>query len=224
MERLTEVEDSLLTGRSVLWLNYLVKRYPILDGCKATIGKAFIRLKTCFEKGGKLMVCGNGGSASDAEHISGELMKGFLRRRPLNPEIQTRLQANGPTKKAWVGNLQGALPCIPLSANQTLITAIINDLGGDVVFAQQVLGYGKPNDVLLAISTSGNSANVLKAVWVAKGLGIGTIGLTGATGGELADSCDLLIKVPAKRAHQIQELHLPVYHTLCAMLEDEFFT
>ena len=224
MEKLIEVSEAPPGGRSILWLNYLVKRYPVLADCKDAIISTFNCLKASFSCGGKLLICGNGGSASDAEHISGELMKGFLRKRPLSLERQTQFQAMGLPRSEWLGYLEGALPCIPLTVNNSLASAIINDLGGDLVFAQQVLGYGRPNDVLWAISTSGNSANVVKAAWVAKGLGLRTIGLTGASGGELVAICEITIQVPAKRVHQIQELHLPVYHTICAMLEDEFFT
>lgn len=209
--------------RTGFWLKYLIRRYPILENCRESVVKTFLALKSSFQNGGKLLVCGNGGSAADAEHICGELMKGFLKKRPLSGELKLKFTVISETGLEWVAKLQKALPALPLTVNGGLATAIGNDQAGDLVFAQQVLGYGKPCDVLLAISTSGHSPNIIKAVWVAKALNLRTIGLTGQEGGSLRELCDVTIQAPATRTHQIQELHLPIYHTLCAMLEEEFF-
>jgi D-sedoheptulose 7-phosphate isomerase len=169
----------------------------------------------CFEKGGKLLICGNGGSASDADHIVGELMKGFrARRRVTDERIPTDLREL----------LQGALPAISLSSQDALITAFANDVAPEMIFAQQVYGYGREKDVLLAVSTSGNSVNVLNAAKVAKALGIRVIGLTGAEGGRLASEADVSIKVPETETYKVQEYHLPVYHYLCMTVERHFFT
>lgn len=194
----------------------MTDRYPALEGVSGEVNEAFEILKTSYENGGKLLVCGNGGSASDSEHIVGELMKGFYRQRPL-PEAE---------KKAIGGIsafLQGALPAIALTGHPALTTAFSNDVKADMAFAQQVYGYGKAGDVLVALSTSGNSVNVLHAVTVAKARGLAVIGLTGRDGGRLRKYCDVCIAVPAGVTAEIQEYHLPVYHTLCAMLEEHFF-
>lgn len=198
------------------YLKLMADRYPALEGVSGEVEEAFEILKTSYESGGKLLVCGNGGSASDSEHIVGELMKGFYRQRPL-PE----------TEKEAIGEisafLQGALPAIALTGHPALTTAFINDVRADMTFAQQVYGYGKAGDVLVALSTSGNSANVLHAATVAKARNLAVIGLTGRDGGRLREICDVCIAVPARVTAEIQEYHLPVYHTLCAMLEDYFF-
>ncbi len=200
-------------------------RYPILEKCRRQIAQAFSLLQQCYANGGKVLVCGNGGSAADAEHIVGELMKGFLRKRELPPDAIEKLQAAWPDDWAYLSaNLQGALPAISLVSQTALATAFINDVTADMVFAQQVYGYARAPDVLIGISTSGNSRNVVNAIKVAGTLGVGTIGLTGKTGGVLKDCCDVAIVVPATTTARIQELHLPVYHTLCAMVEAEFFT
>jgi D-sedoheptulose 7-phosphate isomerase len=170
------------------------------------------------------MVCGNGGSAADAGHIVGELMKGFLLPRPLPADLRQRLEGSSSlSPDGYAGRLQGTLPALDLTAQIPLLTAIGNDLGGDLVFAQQVLGYGRPGDLLLAISTSGRARNVLNAMRAAHGLGLVTVGLSGQSGGEMPACCRVLIRVPAQQTAEIQELHLPVYHTLCAMVEEHFF-
>jgi D-sedoheptulose 7-phosphate isomerase len=205
-------------------LEELIERFPSLAVCKAEIQQAFLLMKGCFQHKGKLLVCGNGGSAADAEHIVGELMKGFKLKRALPPDPKARLEAvNGEAGRYLAAHLQQALPAIALTGHPALATAFQNDVAGDLVFAQQVLGYGCPNDVVWGLSTSGNAKNVLYAAQVAKALEIHSIALTGEGGGKLAGVCDVTIRVPAVETYQVQELHLPVYHCLCAMLEMEFF-
>lgn len=203
----------------------LISTYPELAQCETEIRSAFEILRDAFGRGGKLLVCGNGGSAADAEHIVGELMKGYLLKRSLPEEIRTRLLALDPSGGEYLaGRLQGALPAISLVSQSSLISAISNDTASDMVFAQQVYGYGREGDVLLGLSTSGNSGNVIHAMKVARALGLRTVGLTGLTGGMLKSLCDACICVPAENTPAIQERHLPIYHTLCAMLEEEFFS
>lgn len=204
------------------WLEELFLRYPALANARHSILKAVETLRNTFERGGKLIICGNGGSAADAEHICGELMKGFLKKRSLNFEFRTKLLAIG-ADSGWVDCLQIGLPVIPLTAASALGSAISNDLGDGLVFAQQVLALGKPGDTLLAISTSGCSANVIRAILVAKTLGMTTVGLTGGIGGELVALCDATIIAPGTLTYQIQEYHLPIYHSLCVILEEYFF-
>jgi len=197
-------------------------RYPALQNEEDNIVKAYETIILTYRQGGKLLICGNGGSAADADHIVGELMKGFLHNRPVDRELKATL-SNAGMDQISIDCLQRGLPAINLSAHTSLLTATINDLNGDMVFAQQVIGYGKPGDLLFGISTSGNSRNVLFAVEVAKAIGLRTIALTGITGGKMAEVFDLAIRVPEKETFKIQELHLPVYHALCAMIEEEFF-
>jgi D-sedoheptulose 7-phosphate isomerase len=199
----------------------LKTRYPELEPCLPDVALAFDLLNDTFTAGGKLLVCGNGGSAADSDHIVGELMKGFERPRPVDAATRQALTALGAGDLA--DHLQGALPAISLSAHAALMTAYINDVAADAVYAQQVYGYGRPGDILLAISTSGNSRNVLNAVRVATARGLRSIGLTGADGGALRSLCDVTICVPYTRTLEVQERHLPVYHTLCLMLEEAFF-
>ena len=181
-------------------------------------------METAFQQRRKLLICGNGGSAADSEHIVGELMKGFRSRRPIPPSIREHLIAAWPQEGAYIGeHLQGALPVISLSSHTALATAYANDVAADLVFAQQVYGYGEPGDVLLSISTSGRSTNICHAARVARTLGLHTIGLTGNDGGLLSTLCDITICVPRITVEDIQEMHLPVYHTLCLMLEKHFF-
>lgn len=215
--------DLALEKRIRLTLTALIARYPVLEECGEAILTAYNICKVTFNHGGKILVCGNGGSAADAMHFSAELMKGFLKKRPLDAAVQTRLRQLVTPEPEWIDHLQGALPVLPLTVNSGLTTAVLNDQAGDLIFAQQVVGYGMPGDSLFAISTSGNSGNVLKAVWVAKAKQLATIGLTGRKGGQLQELCDTCIRVPADLAHQVQELQLPVYHTLALMLEETFF-
>lgn len=203
--------------------NLLLQQYPRLNSCTSEMQAAFQMLSASFREGGKLLLCGNGGSAADCEHIAGELMKGFLLKRPLPDETKAALCAFGEQGAALASQLQGALPCIPLTGCIALSTAFANDVDPYLIFAQQVYGYGRAGDVLLALSTSGNAKNVAAAVTVAKVLGMHTIGLTGASGGRLRDICDVTICAPESETYRIQEYHIAIYHALCAMLELEFF-
>jgi D-sedoheptulose 7-phosphate isomerase len=205
-------------------LQQLLKRYSNPNHLEPALAGAVGSIVECYRNGGKVLVCGNGGSSADAGHIVGELMKSFEAKRPLKPEIQQKLKIQfGERGSLLSEKLQQGLPAISLSEHTSLITAISNDLGGDFIFAQQVAGYGNPGDVLLALSTSGNARNVLDALMVAKVKGLKTIGMTGETGGKMKDLCDVLINVPATRTAYVQELHLPVYHALCMMVEKEIF-
>ena len=169
-------------------------------------------------------MCGHGGSAADSLLITGELMKSFVKRRPLSEDVILRFREQFPeVAEYYINNLQGALPAISLVSESALMTAYGNDNTADLVFAQQVFGYGKANDVLLAISTSGNSGNVLHAARVARAMGLKVIGLTGEKGGALAELSDILLNVPSGITYQIQEMHLPIYHTLCLAVEAELF-
>lgn len=202
----------------------LCKRYPQLLPLKATILQALERLILAYREGHSLLVCGNGGSAADSLHITGELMKTFAFRRPVSQELQETLKKTYPEQADfYIHALEGALPTISLVNEVGLMTAYANDKAGNLVFAQQVVGYGKKGAVLLAISTSGNSENILHAARVAKALGMSVISLTGESGGVLRELSDILINVPSKITYQIQELHLPVYHAICLALEHEFF-
>ena len=205
-------------------LFHLTARYPALAPCQTELRAAVELLKKCFETNGKLLLCGNGGSASDCEHIVGELMKSFLKRRPLSADETERLTAIDADLGGDVAaRLQGALPAISLTSSVALGTAILNDTHGDMVYAQQVHGLGRAGDVLLGISTSGKARNVLLAFVVAHARGMKTILLTGRTGGRLRPHADVAICVPADDVVEIQEFHLPVYHALCLELEEAFF-
>lgn len=208
------------------YLELLIKRYPELNACKESIQNAYEILEECFVSGHKLLIAGNGGSCADSEHIVGELMKGFKLPRKCSTEFADKLKSIDAELGAELAEkLQGGLPAIALTNHQALNTAYINDVehGGLLTYAQQVYGYGKEGDVLLGISTSGNSKNVMKATVVARAMGIKVIGFTGAKGGELAKVANVAIKVPETETYMIQELHLPVYHCLCLMLEERFF-
>lgn len=202
----------------------LIKRYPILKSIEKDIVEAYILLEKCYKAGGKILIAGNGGSAADAEHMAGELMKRFRSPRPIDEELANRLKTIDSVRgEALAKNLECSLMAIPLVAHEALTTAYINDVDGLGVFAQQLFGYGRKGDVFLGISTSGNSENILNAAVVAKALGICVLGLTGVSGGQLLEFCDVCIKVPEEETYLIQELHLPVYHCLCLMLEEKFF-
>ena len=205
-------------------LDLLIMRYPHLECCKGNIIIAFEFIRDCYKNGGKLLVCGNGGSAADAEHIVGELMKGFKKARHLaSIEVEKLVEIDSLMGRTLADNLQGALPAIALDGHPALTTAYMNDCEPIICFAQQVYGYGCKNDVLFAISTSGNSRNVLYAVVAAKAKGMDLIGLTGENDSKLSAMSDVCIRVPSTETYQIQELHLPIYHCLCLMLEDYFF-
>ena len=205
-------------------INLLLQRYPELVTCQEAIEQAYTLMEICFARGGKLLVCGNGGSAADAEHIVGELMKAFVLERKPEQELCEKLQAVDAQLGAVLAqNLQGALPAIALDGHVSLTTAYMNDCQPLLCFAQQVNGYGMAGDVLLGISTSGNSENVLYAATVAKAKGMKVIGLTGEKESKLSSLSDVCIRVPAWETYLVQELHLPVYHTLCLRLEERFF-
>ncbi|GHV12775.1 hypothetical protein FACS189491_06430 [Spirochaetia bacterium] len=206
------------------YLQQLIKRYPVLDSIRDDIAAAYRILEESFEAGGKLLVAGNGGSAADADHIVGELMKGFVKKRPLPASFLSRLEEISPDCAPRIGPvLQQGLPAIALSAHTALSTAYINDVGADTLYAQQVYGYGNEGDVFLGISTSGNSNNILYAALTAKAGNMKTIALSGGSGGALTKAADAAIIVPETETYKIQELHLPIYHALCLMLEEHFF-
>jgi len=202
----------------------LSRRYPSLSACEESVEAAVESLLRCFAGGGKLLVCGNGGSASDSEHIVGELMKTFMLDRPLDEIMCRKLRAAYPDHaEKLIANLQRAVPAISLVSETALMTAYTNDNSAEMAFAQQVLSYGRPGDLLLAITTSGNSVNVLNAARIARVVGVGVLGLTGESGGKLKELCDFCVCAPAHITYQIQEYHLPVYHCLCACVENELF-
>lgn len=202
----------------------LGQAYPDLPPVLASVQAGFELLTEAFAAGHRLYTCGNGGSAADADHIVGELVKGFLLKRPLTDEQHTALREDhGESAQFLADQLQGGLPAIALTAHSALMTAFSNDVAPDLVFAQQVHVYTQPGDVLLAISTSGNSENVLQALRVARTRGVRTLGLTGRTGGKMAALCDVCIQAPYDSTPQIQERHLPIYHALCIALENRFF-
>ena len=213
-----------LAARLQKHIDLLLERYPVLVVCKQDIIDAYLILDECYENGGKLLVAGNGGSAADSEHIAGELMKRFKIQRPVSKEYAEKLiEIDSERGPGLARNLEQSLMAIPLVAHEALTTAYINDVDGLGVFAQQLMGFGKEGDVFLGISTSGNSKNVMNATVVARASGLKVIGFTGATGGQLAEVSNVAIKVPETETYMIQELHLPVYHCLCLMLEDRFF-
>ncbi len=205
-------------------LDKLIERYPVLADVREDIKKAANMIIESYENGGLLLACGNGGSSADADHIVGELMKSFSKKRPLESSFETSLKSVDTEKADFLSSkLERGLPAISLSAHTALNTAVSNDIHGDLIFAQQVNGYGRKGDVFLGITTSGNSKNVIYAAIVAKAKGMKILGLTGETGGELKNYCDAIIKVPAKWTPEVQELHLPVYHTICQIIEYHFF-
>ena len=196
----------------------LLKRRPELENCIEDIHSACELLLNCFRSGNQVLLCGNGGSAADCEHIAGELVKRFSRPRNLPNDIAQKL---GPD---LAQNLHGALPALSLPSMVGFTTAFVNDDVPEYAFAQQVVAFGKPGDILLGISTSGNSRNIVHATNAANALGLHTIGLTGKSGGKLGSLCKLCIQVPATDVPRVQELHLPVYHTLCQVVEDTLFS
>ena len=205
-------------------IGLLIERYPSLSICEEAIVSSYDIMKEAYSNGQKLLVCGNGGSASDSEHIVGELMKEFkLKRRVYKDQAEAMKRIDPELGEILAKQLQGALPAISLTGHSSLTTAFMNDSNPELIFAQQVNGYGKPNDVFLGISTSGNSRNVLFAAVAAKAKGLKVIGLTGQKPCRLAAIADICIQVPETETYKIQELHLPVYHCLCMMLEEHFF-
>lgn len=205
-------------------LKTLIERYPVLESAKEDIVKAAKEIIGCYENGGKVLLCGNGGSCADCDHIVGELMKGFLKMRPLSEDKKAQMKALSPTlDDELLSKLQGALPAVSLPNISALNSAFCNDVDPELIYAQSLMSLGKKGDVLVAMSTSGNSKNVFAAAKVAKGLGVTVIGLTGKTGGKLKEICDLCICAPETETFKIQELHLPIYHYLCAEVEAHFF-
>ena len=202
----------------------LYERYETLKTQKESIENAKNAIIKSFESGGKLLLCGNGGSCADCEHIVGELMKGFMSKRPLSEEQKREMLDNaGFIDEKWLDELQGALPAISLTSASALNTAFCNDVNPELIYAQQLMGLAKKEDMLFCISTSGNSKNVCAAATVGKALGITVIGLTGKSGGKLKEIADICICAPETETYKVQELHLPVYHYLCAEVEKHFF-
>ena len=203
----------------------LIVRYPGLAGCAAEIEKAAAMLIGMYRNGNALYTCGNGGSAADADHIVGELMKGFLKKRPVNPEVRAKLTEAYPEQADFLAdNLQCGLPAVSLHSQSALLTAFANDVDASMMYAQTLYALGRPGDVLIAISTSGNSKNVVNAARIAKIIGVKVIALTGAKPCALDALADCIIHVGDTETYRVQELHLPVYHWLCARVEEEFYT
>lgn len=206
------------------FISQCIKRYPNLVICEKTIAQACDLIISSYKAGGKLLIAGNGGSAADSDHISGELLKSFIKKRsPEQAFLDRLIDIDQSTGLYLADKLQGSLPVIALTNNSALMTASLNDVDGNVMFAQQVNGLGQPNDIFLGISTSGNSKNIIYAVVTAKAKGLKTIALTGRDGGKLRSIADVSIIVPETETYKIQELHLPVYHALCLQIEDYFF-
>ena len=202
----------------------LCERYPQLSGIRSSIEEAAVMIIKCYSRGGKLLICGNGGSSADADHLAGELMKSFESARRLDDSLKNRLiEISVDRGKILAEKLEHGLPAISLSAHSALTTAIANDMDASLVFAQQIIGYGMEKDVLVAISTSGNSQNVVDACITARALNLSVIGITGKTGGKMKQYCDVLVNVPETRTAYVQELHLPVLHTICNMIENYFY-
>ena len=203
----------------------LTNRYPVLAECAPELAKACCEIIEALRNGNTMYVCGNGGSAADAEHIAGELIKNFALPRPLNDDLKSTLKARYHNEGTYLADrLQRGLRVIALTGHCALSTAMANDIASDLIFAQQVVAFGKAGDVLLGISTSGNSANVCHAMRIGQAIGLHTIGLSGKTGGLLSSLCDRMIKVPETETYRIQELHLPVYHFMCMTIEKILFS
>ena len=205
------------------YINELLERYPSLEACQKEIRAAADILIESYKAGGKLLVAGNGGSAADSDHITGELLKSFVKKRKPSSFIEKLNSIDKATGTYLADKIQGSLPAVALTNNSALMTASLNDVDGNVMFAQQVMGFGKKEDVFLGISTSGNSKDVIYATVVAKALGLKTIALTGKDGGRLATLADCPVVVPQNETFKIQELHLPVYHALCLTVEEYFW-
>ncbi len=214
----------MFNNRLYKHIDLLMQRYPVLEGIKQQIIDAYTVMENSYENDCKMLIAGNGGSAADAEHIAGELMKRFKMPRPVSKEFAEKLKSVDTERGSYLANkLECSLTAIPLVAHEALTTAYINDVDRFGGFAQQLLGFGRKGDVFLGISTSGNSENIINAAIVAKAVGIKVIALTGAGGGDLAKIADVIVKVPESETYMIQELHLPIYHCWCLMLEDRFF-
>lgn len=206
------------------YIKELIERYPALAVCEKDIRAAASAIIDSYKAGGKLIVAGNGGSAADSDHITGELLKSFVKKRKPEQKFLDALSAIDSDTGSYLSDkLQGSLPAIALTNNSALMTASLNDVDGNVLFAQQVMGFGKKGDVFLGISTSGNSKDVIYALAVAKALSVKTVALTGKTGGKCKELADISIVVPENETFKIQELHLPVYHALCLTIEEYFW-
>lgn len=215
---------SKLTPKLMKHIDLLMQRYPKLKCIENDIIDAYLILQSAYENDSKLLIAGNGGSAADSEHIAGELMKRFKLPRPIPTELAKKIKEIDPIRGEHLArSLERGLMAIPLVAHEALSTAYINDVDGQGVFAQQLYGFGRPGDVFLGISTSGNSVNIMNATIVARALGMKVIGFTGEKGGELAKVADVAVRVPENETYMIQELHLPIYHCWCLMLEEYFF-
>lgn len=201
--------------------NDLFIRYPELEILKESVQEIYVLLCHCYKNQGKILICGNGGSASDAEHMTAELMKGFLLPRQLNSA--NLLNFDPKDERDMTLRLQQGLSAISLNSQMALMTAILNDIGADMIFAQQVFVYGQKDDIFIGFSTSGNSKNIINAVKVAKAKGMKTVIFTGKSGGRVKSITDYILPVPEEAVYKIQDYHLPIYHTLCAMLEETFF-
>jgi len=201
------------------YLKNMTDRYPALAVCEREVARAAEAVVECYNRGGKILLLGNGGSAADAEHISGELLKGFLSKRPVTIEERERLSPLGDA----ADKLQRGIPAIPLTSLSSLLSAYANDVDPELVYAQLVFALGRECDLAFGLSTSGNSKNVVAALKTAKALGIKTVAMTGETGGELADIADIVIKAPACETYKVQEYHLPIYHAICAEAERIIF-
>jgi D-sedoheptulose 7-phosphate isomerase len=205
-------------------LKQLFEKYPCLSGLKTVINETVRAIINCYSRGGKLLICGNGGSSSDADHMVAEMMKRFEKPRPLHESFKKRLCEISDKRGCYLSEkLEHALPALSLTAHNALTSAIANDTDADLVFAQQVIGYGSEKDILIAISTSGNSQNILDACITAKALNMMTIGISGRSGGRMKKYCDLLINVPESGTAEIQELQRPVLHTICRIIENHFY-
>ena len=203
------------------YVNELIERYPVLANNAESIESAISTLEEVYRNGGKILICGNGGSCADAEHISGELLKGFLLKRPLGESLRAAIADADCERTSRL--LQGGIPAIPLTSLTSVLSAFANDVDPELVFAQLVLALGKPGDALVCLSTSGNSRNVVKAALTAGACQIKTVSLTGNGGGRLGEISDVCIAAPERETFKIQELHLPIYHAICAELERRVF-
>ncbi len=215
---------SSLRADTLRHIDEVLARCPALGGLRAEITRTAEAICACHHAGGKVLICGNGGSAADCEHIVGEMVKGFILPRTIPPADAARLRAiDAGTHDGLAEKLQRGVAAISLTGHPSLATAIDNDTGREMVFAQQVYVYGRPGDILIGLSTSGNSGNVLRALTVARAFGLTTVGFTGSRSCRMDALCDIRLKVPEQQTHKIQELHLPVYHTVCLMVEQELF-
>lgn len=213
-----------MKDRTVSIFNHFLARYPNLKEIGSDVLNSVASIVCCYYEGGKVLVCGNGGSASDSEHIVGELMKGFRLKRPIDLKNRELLEKKFPRIGVFIADhIQTPIPAISLVSQTALMTAYCNDIEPEMVFAQQAYGYCKEKDILIAMSTSGNSKNIIYAAMVAKTIGTKVIGFTGKDGGELAEIGDITISVPENETFAVQELHLPVYHVICSMVESEIF-